>query len=64
METVIWRKSSRSSNGGDTCVELAKLPKGLLGVRDSKNPDGGHLVLLRETAARLFADMRSGKLDL
>ncbi|MFK3983327.1 DUF397 domain-containing protein [Micromonospora sp. NPDC050397] len=35
-----WRKSTRSSNGGSTCVEVAKNLPGVVGVRDSKAPTG------------------------
>ncbi|MFE3224008.1 DUF397 domain-containing protein [Nocardia sp. NPDC059228] len=38
-----WFKSSRSSAGKE-CVEVAFLDKGLVGVRDSKNPTGPALV--------------------
>jgi hypothetical protein len=41
-----WRKSRRSSDQG-ACVEVAALPSGAVGVRDSKNPDGPHLTLSR-----------------
>lgn len=34
-----WFKSSRSETGGQ-CVEVAFLAGDLVGVRDSKNPDG------------------------
>ncbi|GAA0908565.1 DUF397 domain-containing protein [Virgisporangium aurantiacum] len=37
-----WRKSSRSSGGGN-CVEVATASDGTIGVRDSKNPEGGVL---------------------
>ena len=43
--TLVWAKSSFSNNGGD-CVEVSRSlldTKGLLVVRDSKNPDGGQL---------------------
>lgn len=39
MESVTWRKSSRSNNSGGACVELA-CSGDLRGVRDSKNPMG------------------------
>lgn len=38
-----WFKSTRSSGGKD-CVEVAFLSNDLVGVRDSKNPDGPALV--------------------
>jgi hypothetical protein len=41
---VQWRKSKHSSDEGE-CVEVAALPTGTIGVRDSKNPDGPHLIL-------------------
>ncbi|MEU1983634.1 DUF397 domain-containing protein [Nocardia sp. NPDC019395] len=38
-----WFKSSYSS-GGQECVEVAFADRGLVGVRDSKNPAGPTLV--------------------
>ena len=38
-----WRKSSRSGNGGDTCVEVADNLPGRVLVRDTKDRDGGTL---------------------
>ncbi|GGP95850.1 hypothetical protein BKA00_003905 [Actinomadura coerulea] len=44
---VKWRKSSHTGGANDNqCVELGRLDPGAgIGVRDSKDPDGGHLVL-------------------
>ncbi|MEV4670719.1 DUF397 domain-containing protein [Actinomadura sp. NPDC049382] len=44
---VQWRKSTHSSGVDDQhCVELGRLGSGGgIGVRDSKDPDGGHLTL-------------------
>ncbi|MEU6753732.1 DUF397 domain-containing protein [Spirillospora sp. NPDC046719] len=42
-----WRKSSYSSSQGDNCVELADLG-GTIGVRDSKDPGGGHITISRD----------------
>ena len=40
-----WRKSSYSTEGTSAqCVEVAQLVKSI-GVRDSKRPDGGNLVM-------------------
>ncbi|WP_243723267.1 DUF397 domain-containing protein [Actinomadura sp. 7K507] len=36
-----WRRSSKSTPGRD-CVEVAELSN-VIGVRDSKYPEGGHL---------------------
>lgn len=38
-----WFKSSRSEANNE-CVEVAFLANGLVGVRDSKNPNGSALV--------------------
>jgi hypothetical protein len=37
-----WRKSSHSGSGNN-CVEVASMAAAVA-VRDSKDPDGGHLV--------------------
>jgi hypothetical protein len=44
LSPAVWRKSSFSSGNGDDCVEVAANLAGIVGVRDSKNPDGPALV--------------------
>ncbi|MGC4879187.1 DUF397 domain-containing protein [Micromonospora sp. DT43] len=39
-----WRKSTRSGSSGGDCVEVADNLAGIVGVRDSKDPDGPSLV--------------------
>jgi hypothetical protein len=52
---AVWRKSSRSGQGGNSnCVEVA-VAASAVGVRDSKNQGGGHLVFAG-TAWRAFAE--------
>ncbi|GAA2130056.1 DUF397 domain-containing protein [Actinomadura napierensis] len=59
-----WRKSSYSSgDSGTDCVEVAALGSGV-GVRDSKDADGGHVTVDRAAFAALLARIRSGALDL
>jgi hypothetical protein len=41
-----WRKSSYSGNNGGQCVEVAE--RGVVLVRDSKNPHGPVLVITPE----------------
>ena len=55
---VQWRKSTHSSGVNDEdCVELGQLSSGI-GVRDSKNPDGGHLTLTTAEFADLIKQIR------
>jgi Domain of unknown function (DUF397) len=53
--TLSWQKSSYSGGSGGQCVQVATTGRVL--VRDSKNPDGGHLRFSawawREFAARI-----------
>ncbi|MBT2207425.1 DUF397 domain-containing protein [Actinomadura sp. NEAU-AAG7] len=46
VKEVVWRKSSRSTNNGGACVEVASAPTHIA-VRDSKDPQGPHLILRR-----------------
>lgn len=57
-----WRKSSRS-NAEQACVEVAQVPE-VIGIRDSKNPDGPHLVVNRSTFRSLVQQVKAGDLDL
>ncbi|HZB31425.1 MAG TPA: DUF397 domain-containing protein [Streptosporangiaceae bacterium] len=63
MEKLNWRKSTRSSNGGDTCVELARTPRSIA-LRDSKNPDGPYIEVSRRSLGRLLADVKLGEHNL
>lgn len=43
LDAADWRKSSRSGQGGGQCVEVAP-GQAVVGVRDSKNPEGPALL--------------------
>ncbi|NKZ05484.1 DUF397 domain-containing protein [Actinomadura latina] len=58
-----WRKSTRSGSATDeACVELAALPGGV-GVRDSKDPEGGRLIVTGDQFSRLIQRVKAGSLD-
>lgn len=53
LTNAIWRKSTRSGSSGGNCVEVADNLPGVVGVRDSKDPDGPAL-LFSPAAWRAF----------
>ncbi|WP_149262634.1 DUF397 domain-containing protein [Actinomadura sp. K4S16] len=57
---VKWRKSSYTGGANDNqCVELGRLAPGIgIGVRDSKDPDGGHLTLSAAQFAGLIKQIK------
>ncbi|MFC7567802.1 DUF397 domain-containing protein [Actinomadura namibiensis] len=64
--TPVWRKSSRSGGtygGQSDCVEVACLV-GNIGVRDSKSPDGPHLLLGPDGWRSFARRVKSGEHDL
>ena len=62
-KTVQWRKSSRSGGEGGQCVELADLGGGI-GIRDSKNPDAGHLGIPLDAFIHLVRRIKAHEFDL
>lgn len=57
-----WRKSSYSNPSGN-CVELAELPTGLIGVRNSREPDGAVIYYTRPEVAAFINGCKSGEFD-
>ncbi|MEU9870199.1 DUF397 domain-containing protein [Actinomadura sp. NPDC048021] len=57
---VRWRKSSYTGGANDNqCVELGRLAPGAgIGVRDSKDPGGGHLTLSSVQFASLIEQIK------
>ncbi|MFH8513817.1 DUF397 domain-containing protein [Streptomyces gelaticus] len=62
-ESPRWFKSSYSNNGGD-CVEVATnlvAPRGVVPVRDSKNPGGPVLNTSPASFASFVAGVKAGE---
>lgn len=58
-----WRKSTQSIPRGE-CVELARLAGGNLGIRDSKNPATGYIMLDYTERSLFFHQVKEGVYDL
>jgi hypothetical protein len=60
---IVWRKSSRSGiQDGSECVEIAAMPgrtARVIGVRDSKQPDGPKLYLTRGQWSTLLTAIKT-----
>ncbi|MBH0776285.1 DUF397 domain-containing protein [Nocardia bovistercoris] len=57
-----WFKSSHSQPTGE-CVEVAHLPTGAVGVRDSKHPTAPTLTFTAPEWDAFLRDTRSGSLS-
>ncbi|GAB3143419.1 hypothetical protein GCM10027290_19690 [Micromonospora sonneratiae] len=60
MTGARWRTSTRSSSNGGNCVEVADNLPGVVLVRDSKDRDGGILVLAPDVW-RAFVGFAAGR---
>jgi hypothetical protein len=59
LESGEWRKSSYSQIS--ECVEVAKLSRGTIGVRDTKNPGGPVLTYSAADWRTFLQGMRTGQ---
>jgi hypothetical protein len=57
LSRAVWRKSSRS-NGQAECLEVARFSSAVA-VRDSKNPNGGALVVTPAEWAMFVDDVKN-----
>jgi hypothetical protein len=64
IQPGIWRKSTYSHGDNTDCVELSRLDQGAVGIRDSKNPNAGHLSFDPAVVRALITQVKAGKLDL
>ncbi|MFF5291513.1 DUF397 domain-containing protein [Paractinoplanes globisporus] len=64
LSGAVWRKSTRSDNGGNSCVEVAKNLPGVVGVRDSKDRSGPVLAFEPAAWAAFVDGVKGGEFDL
>ncbi|RKT83467.1 protein of unknown function [Saccharopolyspora antimicrobica] len=58
-----WRKSSRSNGNGGMCVEVGG-GAGIVGVRDTKDRDGGTLAFDRRSWSAFLGAIKGQRFDL
>jgi len=63
LEAARWRKSSYSGGAGGNCVEVAADLSGVVGVRDSKNPDSGRLLFTHAEWRAFTSTVQAGRFD-
>ncbi|MCF6473868.1 DUF397 domain-containing protein [Nonomuraea sp. MG754425] len=63
LSDALWRKSSRSSDNGGQCVEVAMNLPGVIAVRDSKDPDGPKLLFTRDEWKAFIGGVMDGEFD-
>lgn len=65
MDSMKWRKSSRSGNGGNTCVEVARVPASTrIAARDSKRPEQAFLQFSAGEWRAFLGGVKRGRFDL
>ncbi|MFF3441982.1 DUF397 domain-containing protein [Streptosporangium sp. NPDC002721] len=59
---AVWRKSSLSGGNGGSCVEVASLNGGRVGVRDSKDRSGPALIFTSTEWQTFVSGIKGGSL--
>jgi Domain of unknown function (DUF397) len=60
LSRAVWRKSTRSNNGG-ACVEVARNLPGIVAVRDSKHRDSPVLIFASREWQSFTSRVKAGR---
>lgn len=63
LSRAVWRKSSFSGGNGGSCVEVASLNGGRVGVRDSKDQSGPTLIFTFTEWRTFIGGIKGGEFD-
>lgn len=63
LDGAVWRKAT-ASDANSGCVEVAFLPNGRVGVRDSKNRSMPALAVSAHVWTSFLAEAKAGRFDL
>jgi Domain of unknown function (DUF397) len=61
LSRAVWQKSTFSNGSGGACVEVARNLSGIIAIRDSKDPQGAHLVLSPRQWDAFLGGVRAGE---
>jgi hypothetical protein len=64
LSSAVWRKSSRSSDNGGQCVEVAMNLPGVVAVRDSKDLGGPKLLFTHDEWKAFIGGVVDGEFDI
>lgn len=62
LSDAVWRKSSRSNGQNGQCVEVAHITDST-GIRDSKDRDGGPLIINHASWTHFLTSIRADRFD-
>jgi hypothetical protein len=58
-----WRKATKSGDNGGECIEVAPLPGGHVGIRDTERPEVAPYVVSGSVFAAFIDGAKKGEFD-
>ncbi|MFI9844740.1 DUF397 domain-containing protein [Nonomuraea sp. NPDC051941] len=63
LARAAWRKATKSGSNGGNCIEVAPLPGGRVGLRDTERPDLPAYVVSGSVWAAFIDGAKKGEFD-